>query len=117
MTRLPILQAALVAAVVVVTGCDDDDTAVDSDETLNGVVTTEDDHGGIMRTTYQNGVKHGEFVWLREDGDVYEEGEYVNGEKEGVWVYDDIVVRFETYYQMGVKCGEERRGSNLNDLY
>ena len=113
--RRPILLAVLISALGT-TGCDDDDKAVEVNETLNGLVTTEDDHGGTMRTTYRNGVRHGEFVWLRDDGGVYQEGEYVDGEKEGVWLYDDIVVRFETYYEMGVKCGEEQRWSNLGEI-
>ena len=58
-------------------GCDDDKSTKVA-ETSDGVVLTSDDHGGTISTTYRNGVKHGEFLWLRDDGGIYQTGEYLD---------------------------------------
>ena len=74
----------------------------------DGLAVSYDDRGGEIRTTYAGGEKHGEFVWLHPDGTVYMQGEYVDGEKEGWWVYDDGDIKFQCYYEKGLKSGEER---------
>ncbi len=102
-----------VTAVLLAAGCDDD-KSTDSDVVLDGVVTVETDDG-LQRTTYVDGVKQGEFVWFREDGGEYQRGTYVDDMKTGVWSYDDIVIRFETHYSAGERCGEERKSTHDGD--
>lgn len=98
------------SALLLSVACGDDDKGMDSAAgPLNGVITTPDDHGGTKMTTYVDGVKQGEFVWLRDDGGEYQRGMFVDGEKSGVWIYDDIVIRFDTHFESGNRCGEERR--------
>ena len=99
----------------VAVGCDDD-KGMKVVETADGVVLTSDDHGGTISTTYRNGVKHGDFLWLRDDGGIYQSGVYAEGDKQGLWVYDDITLRIETYYEMGLKCGEEQHWAITGDL-
>ena len=107
----PVIVCAMAA---LLTAACDDDKGTDSGVVLNGVVTVETDDG-IQSTTYVDGVKQGEFVWLREDGGEYQRGTYVDGKKSGVWSYDDIVIRKETYYSAGERCGEERISTHDGD--
>ena len=93
----------------------DDDKSVDSGRVANGSITVPDDHGGTKTTNYRNGIRHGSFEWLREDGGIYVQGEYREGEKHGIWLYDDVFIRFATHYEGDLKCGEERRWTDTGD--
>ena len=42
-------------------------------------------------------------------------GTYVDDKKSGVWLYDDIVIRYETHYSTGERCGEERKFTHDGD--
>lgn len=103
---------ALLSTLLLVVSCDDDKSV---DSVADGSVTVPDDHGGTKTTTYRNGVRHGSFEWLREDGGIYVQGEYREGEKQGIWLFDDIFIRFATHYESGRKCGEERRWTDTGD--
>ena len=112
-SRISLLMVLMSWSVTV--GCDDDKSTKVT-ETTDGVVLTTDEHGGTISTSYRNGVKHGEFLWLRDDGGIYQTGEYIEGDKQGLWVYDDITLRVETYYEMGLKCGEEQHWTIAGDV-
>ena len=100
--------AILLAGALTTTGCGDDKGANSTGAMDDGVVVSYDDKGGEILTTYANGEKHGAFVWNHPDGTVYMQGEYRNDAKEGLWLYDDTEVKFECYYENGLKNGEER---------
>lgn len=43
----------------------------------------------FMTAVYDNGVPNGVCIHYNEDGSISREGEYVQGKKEGLWVYNN----------------------------
>lgn len=63
----------------------------------------------FRKNTYQNGVLNGISVTYKPNGEIWDKGEYLDGEKTGLWIFnEEDSIREETYFLNGLKEGESK---------